>query len=73
MSNPPARYDAGQPLESPPSEVQWEYDLIAVDDTRRLMTELNTLGEQGWEVVGYSIISTNPGFSHYALLGRRRT
>gem|GEM_PF-6827859 len=34
--------------------------------------ELNQLGAQGWEVIGYSVIANNNGnLFHYVLLKRR--
>lgn len=53
---------AGQEQNEPATEPRWEYKIVKLDSFRctsepALATELNTIGQKGWELVSYERLS----------------
>ena len=52
---------------------QWEYKIIRAGGNKRLEAELNELGQEGWEVVGFGRAWGGFGTSEEVVLLKRRS
>jgi len=48
------------PQPAPPGGVQWEYQMISATTATDLTSQANTLGLQGWEMVGVVLDTSRP-------------